>query len=77
MNAASALGNLRSRRAVVPLLRALNDEKWYVRQQAAKSLGRIGDGQATKELRLSLRDSRPAVVKASREALRMIAQKDS
>lgn len=45
--AASALGKLRDKRAVLPLLTLLTKEKKpQVRQYAVKALGRIGDGRA-------------------------------
>ncbi|HEY4657342.1 MAG TPA: HEAT repeat domain-containing protein, partial [Candidatus Bathyarchaeia archaeon] len=56
-------------KAVGPLITALRDEKWYVRQHAARSLGLIGDKRATSPLSSSLMDPRPAVAADARQAL--------
>ncbi len=53
-NAALALGQLRSRQAVVPLLKALQDKNPHVRQAAAVALGRLYEARAVVPLALVL-----------------------
>lgn len=48
--AAEALGRLKDKRAMEPLLAALNDPERLVRWRAAEALGRLGDGQAVDPL---------------------------
>ena len=45
-DAAEALGKTGNARAVEPLVAALRDTNWYVREHAARSLGEIGDRDA-------------------------------
>ncbi len=56
MNAAGLLGEIRDHRAVEPLIAALKDKYWLVRQIAASSLGRIGDPRAIEPLIAALKD---------------------
>ncbi len=55
--AAEALGRSKDPNAVDPLIRALRDEDWRVRQKAAWALGFIGDPRALQPLRRLLTDS--------------------
>jgi HEAT repeat protein len=48
--AAEALGQPGCLRAVGPLIAALKDRNWYVREHAVRSLGRIGDRKAVDPL---------------------------
>ncbi len=54
--AARALGELQDRRALTPLISALDDQNHYVRREAAKSLGRLGDERAIPALINALKD---------------------
>lgn len=54
--AALALGRLKSRQAIKPLLTALNDESTLVRIMAALSLGRVGAKRAVAPLKEMLAD---------------------
>jgi FOG: HEAT repeat len=54
--AAEALGLIRSRYAILPLVKALDDQKDHVRYMAAKSLGETGDRSATEPLISRLND---------------------
>lgn len=67
--AASALGWLGDRRALSPLLVALEDRDWNLRQTAAYALGQLGDEQALPALRRSLSDPKPQVRKSVKSAL--------
>lgn len=51
------------------LVSCLKDERWRVREQAAKTLGRIKDGRAVDALILACRDRDGAVKSAAAEAL--------
>ncbi len=61
--AAAKLGSERFRdiSSVEPLIQALQDEAWEVRQKAAKALGRIGDRRAVDPLQELLRDNNSVV----------------
>ncbi|MCK4736590.1 MAG: HEAT repeat domain-containing protein [Methanophagales archaeon] len=48
--AAKALGNIRDKRAVEPLVQALKDEYLRVRRGVAETLGKIGDKRAVEPL---------------------------
>jgi len=69
--AAEALGHLGDIRAVDPLIRALRDEKWYVREIVAEALGRIGAPRAVEPLIHALGDNNTSmdVKRAAAEAL--------
>jgi hypothetical protein len=54
--AACALGDIKDRKAVSPLVDALYDRDSDVRQAAAKALGDIGDDSAEGPLRMALGD---------------------
>ena len=56
-DAAEALGKTGNARAVEPLVAALRDTNWYVREHAARSLGEIGDRDAVVPLIEFLRHS--------------------
>ena len=65
VNAMASMGN-----AVVPhLLPCLKDNRWRVREQAAKALGEIKDIQAVQGLAIACRDRDGAVKSAAAEAL--------
>ena len=67
--AAEALGILRDRRAVEPLIKALNDKDEEVRWKAAWALGNIGDIQAVEPLIYLLHDKRWTVRRFAASAL--------
>ena len=56
-NAAKALGEIKSRQAVLPLIDLLHDTEGRVRRNAAEALGNIGDKRAVEPLVQSLRDN--------------------
>ena len=56
-------------KAVQPLIKALNDTDWDVRQSAARSLGQIGDSSALEPLTKTLNDRNKIVLIAAAEAL--------
>ncbi len=66
--AAEALGRMRDRQALDPLLRALQDEDWRVRQKAAWALGAIGDPRALQPLRRLTNDPTEGVRDMARQA---------
>jgi HEAT repeat protein len=66
--AARILGVIGDRRAVDPLLGLLRDERYFVRQQGARALGRIGN-PAIDSLVQMARSSLPAAREAAIEAL--------
>ena len=61
-------------RAVEPLIKALEDEKWPVRKAACEALGRIGDPRAVKPLIKALGDWESWVRKAACKALGRIGK---
>ena len=67
--AAEALGEIGDARAVEPLIAALKDGDWDVRQFAAKALGKIGDARAVEPLIATLKDSNKDVCKKAADAL--------
>ena len=71
-NAALALGKIGDKRAVEPLIRALNDEKRYVRECAAEALGELRDERAIKPLTRVLNDEDEQVREAAKNALEKI-----
>jgi HEAT repeat protein len=68
-SAAAALGTIRDRRAVEPLIAALTDRYGVVRQYAAQSLGLLGDVRAIEPLKKLLSDPEDAVQEAAQTAL--------
>jgi HEAT repeat protein len=70
--AAHALGQIRSARAVEPLVVALRDLNWRVRISAAEALGQIGDARALEPLIAALKDQNAFVRTSAAEALRQI-----
>jgi HEAT repeat protein len=62
-------------RAVEPLIAALQDEDWRVRQKAAWALGYLGDPRALTPLRRALGDRREGVDDMIYEALDRIKEK--
>ena len=71
--AAQALGQHRSASALVPLRTALGDSSVWVRAEAARSLGLLGDGEAIDDLGLLLEQAGDgADYDAAREALQML-----
>lgn len=50
MAAACALGNISDKRALDPLIEALEDKYWNVKQAAATALGHLGDKRAIRAL---------------------------
>jgi len=63
--------------AVTGLIEALRDENHAVRRAAAKALGKIGDGEAIKSLRVALIDVDADVRRFAAEALGRIGDEDS
>jgi len=72
--AAAALGRLADARAVDPLIAALQDDDWRVREKAAWALGRIGDPRAVRPLRTLLRGDYEVVAEIALEAIRTITE---
>src|SRR5659263_685014 len=60
------LGGMGDLRAFQPVLRALNDKNLYVKSQAAKALGELGDKEATNAL-VSILDDIPRKVSACKD----------
>jgi HEAT repeat protein len=76
MAAASALGNLGDRRAVEPLIEALDDEYWNVKQSAALALGNLGDIRAIRPLIRALGEDEFAFARlAAASALSKLGEK--
>ena len=69
INAARALGNLKSRLSTPFLLELLRDGEWQVRAEATQALGRIGDKPALEPLVLRLRDNVGKVQDAAAAAI--------
>jgi HEAT repeat protein len=61
--------------AVEPLIKALGDSDWKVREASAEALGRIGDKRAVEPLIKALGDSLGSVREAAAEALGRIGDK--
>lgn len=72
--AAQALGEIRSRAGIQPLIAALTNEtnSLDIRRTAAEALGLIGDPAATSALEAALGSSDPYLADAAREALRRL-----
>ena len=68
-SAAYGLGRLRDRRALIPLIRALQDTSPHVRTRAAEALGTLGDEEAIQHLLEIHGDQNPFVRRATIEAL--------
>lgn len=67
--AADALGSLRSRQGVAPLIAALRDSNAEVRTSAALALARLNDPSAVSALRPLLKDAEALVRSAAAQAL--------
>jgi len=74
--AVQALGQHRAVSARDPLRMALRDSSVWVRTEAARSLGLMGDAEAVEDLRLLLEGRLGPDRDAAREALRMIGGTD-
>jgi len=70
-NAATALGRIKSREAVVALIELLDDSEWKVRRSSAQALGEIGDKRAIEHLIHSLRDN---VERVQQEAVESVVR---
>ena len=68
-NAAKALGQMRSPRAVVPLIERLKDPEGAVRRNAVEALGKIGDKKAIESLVQRLCDNVGNVQQQAMESL--------
>jgi len=68
-NAATALGNTKSKEAVEPLIEVLHDEHQTVRNHAAASLGKTGDKRALQPLIEAFWDTERNISPAAAEAL--------
>jgi len=68
-NAARALGELTSFRAVDSLIELIDDEKWEVRESVVKALGEIGDRKAIDPLVNALADNVEKVQKQAMESI--------
>jgi HEAT repeat protein len=64
-----ALGKIGDPQAIPPLLQALQDEAWEVREAACEALGAIGNPQAIPPLLQALQDEAWKVRAAAWEAL--------
>ena len=58
MAAVEALGGIGDARAIEPLIAALKDENYYVRESAARLLEKIGDARAVKPLAAARNDAK-------------------
>ncbi|MBN1905227.1 MAG: HEAT repeat domain-containing protein [Deltaproteobacteria bacterium] len=67
--AAKTLGRIRDKRAILSLIRAIQDTDSIVRKEAAIALGEIADAQAVEPLVHTLKDSQEEVSAAAVEAL--------
>ncbi len=67
--AADALGTLRSKQGVAPLVAALRDMNAEVRTSSALALGRLNDASAVSALRPLLKDAEPLVRSAAAQSL--------
>jgi HEAT repeat protein len=67
--AATALGKIRDARAVLPLVKALQDKDSLLRKAAVLALGQIGDKRAIKPLTAVLEDQDGSIKQAAAEAL--------
>jgi HEAT repeat protein len=70
---ARAMEGLVARRAVLPLVRALQDPAWRTRYRAAEALGLIGDRRAVRPLVRALADEKDHVRYMAAKALGQIA----
>jgi len=66
------IGNIKDRKAVDALVKALLDEYWSVRCSAAIALGYIGDIRVEGPLRLLLSDDNDAVRRDASDALKLL-----
>lgn len=64
------------RETVGPLIKALEEGLWHVRECAALALGKIGDPRSVKSILLRLRDENIGVRQATEEALRAFLDSD-
>jgi len=72
LSAAVALGELRDKRALRPLVRALSDDNKTVRAVAATSLGLLGDDKALPALKRATQDKHKTVRQSAVEAIARI-----
>ena len=72
ITAAEALGKIGDKRAVEPLIKALEDKDGYVSQHSARALGKIGDTRAVEPLIELLSDDDWGVRNAAKEALKKL-----
>ncbi|MFH0924447.1 MAG: HEAT repeat domain-containing protein [bacterium] len=70
--AAYALGKLKIKKAVLPLIQALKAKDWIVRESAAIALGQLGDSQAVDALIMAINDKSIHVRAYSVQALGII-----
>ena len=70
--AAEALGMIKSHYAIIPLVKALDDQKDHVRYMAVKSLGETADRSATEPLIRRLKDGNEYVRRISVVSLKKI-----
>ena len=63
--------------AVAPLIAAMEDEDWIVRQGASQALGRIGDPQAVEPLIIALGDKNQWIRRYAAEALGLIGDEQA
>jgi len=74
-NIAEALGRIRDKNAVEPLIASLEDEYWGTRESAAKALGDIGNNRAVEPLIKALKDENWTVRENAAKALGKIGDK--
>jgi len=72
-NAIDVLVARNERRAARAIASCLGDAKWYVRQHAARALGRLAATSEKGRLERALHDARPAVREAARQSLARLA----
>ncbi len=73
---AQALGKLKDKKAIGPLIESLSDPHWGVREHSVKALGNIKNERAIEPLIKSLSDNNSFVRKAAAEALEKITDKN-
>jgi HEAT repeat protein len=70
--AAEALGHIKDKRAVTPLIKRLSDEKDHVRYMAAKSLGEIGAPETIDSILSVSNDENPYVRRMAGNVLKKL-----
>ena len=75
-DAAWSLGETGSAKAIAPLIEALKDDDWIVRQRSAYALGKIGEKTVIEPLIAALKDKKLYVRRAAEKSLKKITKQD-